>query len=125
MPSEPTPNLCAQGRGRLAPPQTPITRHITQDTAGIYLQDERNLSQLVTPRALAMMVKSSAPATRLVVLNACYTDQHAEALCQVVDCVVGMTRAIDDEAARSFAAGFYRALGFHHSVGDALDHARA
>jgi hypothetical protein len=101
------------------------TRDVTAADTGIYLDDDQSLSQLVTPRALAMMVKTAAPATRVVVLNACYSDQHADALCQVVDCVVGMTTAIDDEAARSFAVGFYRALAFGRSVGDAVDHARA
>ena len=81
--------------------------------------------QLVTGRALALMVKASAPATRLVVLNACYSDGHAEALSQVVDCVVGMTRAIHDHAAHAFAVAFYRALGHRFSVGNAVEHAVA
>lgn len=93
--------------------------------SGIYLHDERHGVQLVTGRALAMMVKASAPSTRLVVLNACYSDGHAEALCQVVDCVVGMTRAIQDHAAHSFAVAFYRALGHRFSVGNAVAHAVA
>ena len=62
---------------------------------------------------------------RVVVLNACYSDQHADALCEVVDCVIGMTRAIQDDAARSFAVGFYRALGSKRSVGSAFEHAKA
>jgi len=118
-------HFSGHGAGGASLLKSETTRHITRDTSGIYLQDDRSLSQLVSPRALAMMVKSSAPATRLVVLNACYSDQHADELCQVVDCVVGMTGAIDDAAARSFAVGFYRGLAFRQSVGDALDHARA
>ncbi len=93
--------------------------------SGIYLHDEQQGVQLVTGRALALMVKASAPSTRLVVLNACYSDDHAEALCQVVDCVVGMTRAIQDHAAHSFAVAFYRALGHRFSVGNAVAHAVA
>ncbi|HEX7844112.1 MAG TPA: CHAT domain-containing protein [Kofleriaceae bacterium] len=93
--------------------------------SGIFLHDERHGVQLVTGRALALMVKASAPSARVVVLNACYSDGHAEALCQVVDCVVGMTRAIEDHAARSFAVAFYRALGHRFSVGSAVEHAVA
>jgi CHAT domain-containing protein/NACHT domain-containing protein len=93
--------------------------------SGIYLHDERHGVQLVTGRALALMVKASAPSTRLVVLNACYSDGHAEELSQVVDCVVGMTRAIHDHAAHSFAVAFYRALGHRFSVGNAVAHAVA
>jgi hypothetical protein len=95
------------------------------DGGGIYLHDEASGSQLVTARALAMMIKSTADSARVVVLNACYSDDHASALCAVVDCVVGMTGAIGDDAARSFAVGLYRALGNRRSVGNAVEHAVA
>jgi hypothetical protein len=97
----------------------------TAETAGVYLHDDAGGSQLVTARALAMMIRSAADAARVVVLNACYSDAQAEALRGVVDCVVGMTGAIRDDAARSFAVGFYRALGNRRSVGDAVEHAVA
>jgi hypothetical protein len=93
--------------------------------SGIYLQDEHGDPQLVTTRALTMMIKSAAASARVVVLNACYSDVQADALCSVVDCVVGMTGAIHDDAARSFAMGFYRALGSRRSVGNAVDQAIA
>jgi hypothetical protein len=93
--------------------------------SGIYLHDEHQGVQLVTGRALALMIQASAPSARLVVLNACYSDDHSEALCQVAECVVGMTSAISDQAARSFAVAFYRGLGHRHSVGGAVEHARA
>jgi CHAT domain-containing protein len=94
-------------------------------TGGIYLQNEHGGSHIVTPRALRMMIRSSAASVRLVVLNACYSDDQADELRSAVDCVVGMTGAIRDDAARAFAAGFYRALGHRCSVGEALEHARA
>jgi hypothetical protein len=72
-----------------------------------------------------MMIKSAADSARVVVLNACYSDAQANALCTVVDCVVGMTGAIGDDAARSFAVGLYRALGNRRSVGNAVEHAVA
>ena len=71
------------------------------------------------------MIASAAPATRVVVLNACFTDAVADALRHVVDCVVGMRGAIGDAAARSFAVGFYRALGHRRSVGNAVAQAIA
>jgi len=49
----------------------------------------------------------------------------ADALRSVVDCVVGMRGAIGDDAARSFAVGFYRALGYRRSVGNAVAQAVA
>jgi hypothetical protein len=94
------------------------------ESAGIYLQDERR-SQYVSERALAKMIASAAPSTRVVVLNACFSDAVAGSLRDVVDCVVGMAGAIGDDAARSFAVGFYRALGHRRSVGNAVAQAVA
>jgi CHAT domain/TIR domain len=94
-------------------------------TAGIQLQDEQRQPQHVSARALTQMIGSAAPSARLVVLNACFSDAVAEELCSVVDCVVGMRGAISDDAARSFAVGFYRALGHRRSVGNALAQAVA
>jgi hypothetical protein len=92
--------------------------------SGIWLRDERGGMRLVPGRALKMMVSTTAPSARLVVLNACYSDGHAAELCQVVDCVVGMTRD-HAHAALSFAVAFYRMIGNRRSVGEALAHANA
>jgi hypothetical protein len=90
---------------------------------GIQLQDEHRRPQHVSARALTQMIGSAAPSARLVVLNACYSDALAEVLRGVVDCVVGMRGAIGDDAARSFAVGFYRALGHRRSVANAVEQA--
>lgn len=88
--------------------------------AGLMLQDD-GVPQPVPPRALAMLIKAAAPAARVIVLNACATAAHADALTAVADCVIAMDGELGDEAARSFAAGFYRALGHRHSVGNAVE----
>jgi hypothetical protein len=93
--------------------------------ASIQLQGEQRQPQQVRARALTQMIATAAPSTRLVVLNACFSDAVAEALRTVVDCVVGMRGAIGDDAARSFAVGFYRALGHRRSVGNAVAQAVA
>lgn len=93
--------------------------------SGIYLLGDDGGPQLVTARALTMMIKSAAASARVVVLNACYSEPQADAVRSVVDCVVGMAGAIRDAAARSFAVGFYRALGNRRSVGNAVDQAVA
>jgi len=92
---------------------------------GIYVQDEQGSPQIVTARALRMMIKAAAASARVVVLNACYSSAHAKELCTVVDCVIGMTGAIRDDAARSFAVGFYRALGNRRSISNAVEQAVA
>ena len=93
--------------------------------AGIQLQDEQRRPQHVSACALTQMIGSAAPSARLVVLNACFSDPVADTLRRVVDCVVGMRGAVGDEAARSFAVGFYRALGHRRSVGNAVEQAVA
>jgi CHAT domain-containing protein len=107
------------GHGRRdAPDAEAATLH--DGDSGIFLRTEQKRAQRVSGRALAQLIKAATPSARVVVLSACYSDGHAEALCQVVDCVVGVTRAIENEAARSFAAAFYRALGNRRSVGNAF-----
>jgi hypothetical protein len=94
-------------------------------SAGIQLQDEQRQAQHVSAWALSQVIRSAAPSTRLLVLNASFSDAAAQSLCDVVDCVVGMRGAIGDDAARAFSVGFYRALGYRRSVGNAVAQAVA
>jgi hypothetical protein len=58
---------------------------------------------------------------RCVILNACYSEQQAGAIAEHIDCVIGMTEAIGDKAAISFASAFYQALGYGRDVKTAFD----
>ena len=79
-------------------------------------------AQVVSKSALVNVLRSCNEGNlRLVVLNACNTRPQAEALTEVVDCVVSMNRTITDRAAIKFAASFYGALGFGRSVQRAFD----
>jgi hypothetical protein len=89
-------------------------------SGGLLLQDEQGQPQPVSGRALAMMVEAAARNVRVVVLNACYTTLQADALRAKVGCVVGMSGAIGDAAARAFAIRFYGALGNRRSIGHAV-----
>jgi hypothetical protein len=104
-------------------------QHDRRDAAGsdsgLYIKDGHGQPQCLDPRGLKMMVKAAATSSRVVVLDACYSAEHADELQTVVDCVVGMTGAIGDAAARSFAIAFYRALGNRRSVGNAVEQAIA
>lgn len=90
-------------------------------SAGLLLEDEQGQPQPVMARELTMMIGAAARSARVVVLNACYTTEQAEALRSRVDCVVGMDGAIGDAAARAFAIRFYGALGNRRSVGNAVE----
>jgi hypothetical protein len=57
---------------------------------------------------------------RLVVLNACYTQEQAKLLPGAVAAVVGTTDSVGDVAARRFTVAFYRALGDGYSIREAF-----
>lgn len=62
---------------------------------------------------------------RLVMLNACFTRTQAQALTEVIDYAIGISKAIGDRAGVMFAAAFYRALGFGRSIAEAYEMAKA
>jgi hypothetical protein len=74
----------------------------------------------VSLAALQDAFAAAGSSVQVVVLNACYSEQHAEALIAHVDCVVGIDGAISDDAARSFAIGFYGGLAEQESVAAAF-----
>jgi esterase/lipase superfamily enzyme len=82
-------------------------------------EDDNGRAQPVTPEALAGLFTAVRGRIECVVLNACYTMERADALLSSAKCVIGMTRAFDDESAQRFSAGFYRGLAFgkdYHSA---------
>ena len=87
----------------------------------ILLEDNNGNSRPVPPRALSQLFSILKDNIRCVVLNACYSEPQAQAIAKHIDCVIGMSNAIGDEAAISFAAAFYQALGYGRSVQAAFD----
>lgn len=78
----------------------------------LMLTDQHGMSTPARPAALKKLFGSLMYTPRLVVLNTCYSEVQAKAIRSLVDCVIGMQGSVADEAARTFAASFYRALGF-------------
>lgn len=89
--------------------------HGSSDHA-ILLQTADGQSAAVTGTALRDLFQLGQTRLRCVVLNACYTEEQASAIAEVVDCVVGMSDAISDDAAQRFATAFYGALGAGQSI---------
>ena len=87
----------------------------------IVLQNESGTGQVVPHDALGRLFSVLRDNIRCVVLNACYSEQQADAIANHIDCVVGMTSAVGDDAAIQFATAFYRALGFGRDVQTAFD----
>jgi hypothetical protein len=73
------------------------------EPSGVVFDGASGRSQLVTPEAIARTLCAVDAPVRLVVLHVCYTVPIAEVLRAHVDCVVGMSGSIHDDAARSFA----------------------
>ena len=89
---------------------------------GIVLHSDTSEEEsLVSSSALADLLKVLKDNIRVVVLNACYSEEQAQAIVEEIDFVVGMVDSIGDEAARVFAAAFYRGLAFGRSVQTAFD----
>lgn len=86
---------------------------------GLVFENEAGQAQLVSAAALGQLFKLFMPSVECVVLNACYSEVQALSISQHIDYVVGMNRAIGDQAAIKFATGFYRALGAGRTYEDA------
>lgn len=82
----------------------------------IILENHLGQAEPVPPQALTRLFRILKDNIRCVVLNACLSAEQAAAIAQEIDCVVGMTKEIGDDAAIRFASGFYRALGYGRTV---------
>lgn len=91
------------------------------EASEIILEDKTGESQTVPIRALEQLFAVLKDNIRCVLLNACYSKKQAQAIAKHIDCVIGMSKAIGDEAAINFAVAFYQALGFGRNVQTAFD----
>lgn len=73
---------------------------------------------------LARLLGASDEPPSLLVLNACESLEGAEELLQTVPTVIGMSKAINDAAAVTFAARFYSAIASAQSVATAVEQAK-
>ncbi len=88
---------------------------------GILLEDEQGKAVLVPSDALASLFSLCTEHVECVILNSCHSQAQAEAISQHIPYVIGMKKAVGDEAAVEFAAGFYNALGFGKSIEHAFE----
>ncbi len=90
---------------------------------GLVLENDAGAMQLVSTEALSQLFKWGRATTKCVVLNACYSKVQAEAIHQNIDCVIGMNKAVNDQAAIQFAVKFYQALMDGEGFQSAYDYA--
>jgi hypothetical protein len=87
----------------------------------LILEDSQGIPKPVSKAALLGLFRTLKDNIRVVLLNACFSKSQAEAITENIDCAIGMRTAIGDKAAITFAAAFYRAIGFGRSVQTAFD----
>ncbi|KYC42706.1 hypothetical protein WA1_15305 [Scytonema hofmannii PCC 7110] len=88
-------------------------------SGGIVLENDFGQMQLVSTKSLADLF-GLFKKVECVLLNACYSEEQAKAIHQHVECVIGMERAITDDAAIKFSTAFYDALGAGRNYDDAF-----
>jgi hypothetical protein len=73
----------------------------------IILENDSGASQPVEPQSLKKLFSILKDNIRCILLNACFSVEQAQVITEVVDCVIGMSEAIDDESAIAFSTAFY------------------
>lgn len=91
----------------------------------IIFQDNSGNSKPVSKEAIVQTLAAASDDIQLVFFNACYSRGQAEAVVTHIPAAIGMNAAIGDNAARVFAAQFYSAIGFGHTITRAFQQARA
>jgi HEAT repeat protein len=95
-------------------------------SGGLVLPDDAGVGDVVIDGDDLRRLFEAFPRTvRLVVLNACFSDEQCDVLKEVIGCAIGMTASMGDVAARRFAEALYGALGAGRSVKVAFDKAVA
>jgi len=91
------------------------------EDGGIVVQDDEKRGEAkIRPEALGVLFKFFTKSVKipieLVVLNACSTEEQAQAIANHVPYVIGTTVSIEDEAAIAFSVGFYFQLAISNDI---------
>lgn len=92
---------------------------------GLLLVDDNGADVRLSGLALRALLAEFPKTIQLVLLNACYSDEIAYELENVVGFVIGMPGPIGDKTAREFSEVFYAALFSGRSVRSAFNQAVA
>jgi len=77
---------------------------------GLCLETESGAIKMVEGKALEILFKNFSSKIKCVILNACFSKAQANAIVKHIPFVIGMNKAVEDEAALAFSVGFYQAL---------------
>ena len=87
----------------------------------IILEDKNGEAVAVPPKALTRVFKVLKGNIRCVILNACFSYPQACAISKEIDCVIGMSSSIRDDAAIAFSSSFYLAIASGASIKSSFD----
>ena len=90
------------------------------DHEGLAFENELGQIHFVKTAALSNLFEIFKDKVECVVLNACYSNAQAEAICQHIHYVIGTDQGTSGDAAVHFAVGFYDALGAGRTIEDAF-----
>jgi len=88
---------------------------------GLVFNSDQGQEQLVGTEALSGLFSLFAENVECVLLNACYSQEQANAIVAHIKYAIGMNQEIRDDAAIAFSIGFYRALGYACGIEDAYE----
>lgn len=84
-----------------------------RDESGIYLKNQDGQKHFVRTSALSSMFKALTKRLKIqaIFFNSCYSKNQADALEDYIPVIIGMRKAISDDAALVFSRQFYATLG--------------
>ncbi|MHA3081678.1 CHAT domain-containing protein [Acinetobacter sp. ANC 5383] len=91
----------------------------------LVLMDNNDNTKLVSLDAIVQTMSLANENLRLVFFNTCSSYNQASSVTKHVECAIGMTQSISDEAAQNFSAQFYSSISFGLSVQKAFNQAKA
>lgn len=95
------------------------------DEDELVLMNNNDETKLVSLEAIVQAMSVANDSLRLVFFNTCSSFNQASLVTQHIECAIGMTQSITDEAAQYFSAQFYSSISFGHSVQKSFDQAKA
>jgi HEAT repeat protein/CHAT domain-containing protein len=90
-------------------------------SSGLIFENNHGEDQRVTVEALSQLFALLKDNIFCVALNASNTKRQAQAIAEHIECTIGMSKPVTDQAAISFFASFYQALGYGKSIKNAFD----
>ena len=91
---------------------------------GLVFEGNNGEEQWVRAEALSDLFRLFSSDVECVLLNACYSEDQANAIVNHIDYVIGVNQEIRDDAAIAFSTGFYRALGYNCTIEQAFEFGR-